>query len=419
MIFWIAIVVTLLLVLVILLRPWSRPLEAGATDDQLRVSIYQQNLRELDREFENGQLTAEQLANVRNELELSLLAELDRGKTASVAALTGVRQGSWLSVALPVVLLTGFSIPLYLLLGNPQLNELKAFSVLARQADAETPPALDGVIPRMQRHLQRNPEDANGWLLLSDMYTSMQEYAGAVDALESLYQLTGDDTNVMLRYANALVMANNGKFGGKPAELAQRVLTIEPENYTALLFAGMASDEAGDYQVSNRYYTRLLPGLTGNPTLEQTITQLISRNNQLLSDAGVEADVVPAVESGAADAVAVSVRVAVSVAPELTDKFGPDDTLFVYAQALAGPPMPLAVARSRAGDLPMEVTLDDSMAMMPTMKLSSFDQVKLQARISKSGNAQPEPGDLIGVLSAVDVRATTQPLALVIESVIP
>ena len=231
----------------------------------------------------------------------------------------------------------------------------------------------------------------------------------------NLYRLTGDDPDVMLRLANALVMAHDGKFGGRPAELAQRVLGIEPENYTALLFAGMASDEAGDYKVSNQYYRRLLPALKDNAGLEQTITQLIARNDQLLRDAGID----PEVPVAAAETVAVSLRVSVSVATDLAGKFGPEDTLFVYAQAIDGPPMPLAVVRNRAGALPIEVTLDDSMAMMPAMKLSAFPRVKLQARISKSGNAQPESGDLTGLLADIEIATSSQPLNLVIDTVMP
>jgi cytochrome c-type biogenesis protein CcmH len=128
---------------------------------------------------------------------------------------------------------------------------------------------------------------------------------------------------------------------------------------------------------------------------------------------------VPETTTDTGTTVTASLRVAVSVAEALAGKFGPDDTLFVYAQALEGPPMPLAIVRQRAADLPVEVTLDDSMAMMPAMKLSAFPRVKLQARISKSGNAQPESGDLTGLLLDVELATSTQPLQLVIDSVVP
>jgi cytochrome c-type biogenesis protein CcmH len=108
----------------------------------------------------------------------------------------------------------------------------------------------------------------------------------------------------------------------------------------------------------------------------------------------------------------------VTVSPDLAGQYRPEDTLFIYAQAIDGPPMPLAVSRNKAGELPIEVTLDDSMAMMPAMKLSAFARVKLQARISRTGNAQPESGDLVGLLAEVDVTGT-ESINLVIDTVLP
>ena len=108
----------------------------------------------------------------------------------------------------------------------------------------------------------------------------------------------------------------------------------------------------------------------------------------------------------------------VSVAESLAGKYTVEDTLYIYAQAVEGPPMPLAVIKKTAASLPLEVILDDSLAMMPAMKLSRFDKVKLQARISKSGNAQPEPGDLHGEIAEVSV-GTTDTLNLIISEVMP
>lgn len=420
MMFWLLLVAFTLLVLMLLLRPWATTgsVDVAQDDDRLRISLYQQNLRELDREFERGQLTPEQLANVRKELELSLLGEIGRDTEINSGKIVVLKPQGWRSAALPVVLIIGMAVPLYLTLGNPQLNELKQFSELAAAKQGETAPPVDGVIPEMQTHLQKNPRDANGWLLLADMYMSLEQFPAAVDAFEQLYQLTGEDTNVMLRYANALVVANGGKFSGKPASLVQRVLAIEPDNYTALLFAGMAEDESGNYQQANQHYKNLLPGLQGNTQLLETVNQLIARNEQLLRDAGVDVATTATVEPPSANTEPVSLRVAVTVAAGLSDQYRPDDTVFVYAQALDGPPMPLAVTRNQAGELPLEVVLDDSMAMMPTMKLSAFAKVKLQARISASGNAQPESGDLVGLLAEVDV-STSETINLTIDTVMP
>ena len=417
MLFWALITLLTLIVFLLLWRPWLRANIGSISQDEdsLRLSIYEQNLCELDREMERGQLSKDQHANVRSELELSLLREIERDKVLKGQTQVSAQQAGRWSAAIPVLFFIVLAIPLYLLLGNPQLNELKQFSQLAKASPADAPPVLDTVLPALQTHLARNPGDANGWLLLADVSTSLKQHEGAITAFEKLLQLTGDEPDVLLRYANLLVTVNNGKFGGKPAELVQRVLAIEPDNYTALFFSGMVADEAGDYQRANEYYTKLLPALQANPELTQTINQLISRNNQLLQQAGVVVPEIPAPVNTSL----VALRVKVTVATPLTGLYSPEDTLFVYAQAIDGPPMPLAVVKNKAGVLPLEVVLDDSMAMMPTMKLSGFAKVKLQARISKSGNAQPEAGDLIGLLAEVDVAGTTDALNLIIDSVAP
>jgi len=105
------------------------------------------------------------------------------------------------------------------------------------------------------------------------------------------------------------------------------------------------------------------------------------------------------VQQGKVSDLAVSIQV--SLAPELLKSTSPEETVFIYAQALSGPKMPLAIVRKQVSDLPLTVSLNDSMAMMPNMKLSNFANVKLLARISKSGNAMTQPGDLIGSIDQV------------------
>ena len=114
---------------------------------------------------------------------------------------------------------------------------------------------------------------------------------------------------------------------------------------------------------------------------------------------------------------AQAIEVNVSITPDLLAKTSSEQTIFIYAQALNGPPMPIAVARKKVSELPLVVTLDDSMAMMPTRKLSSFDQVRIAARISQSGSALPATGDLQGKVEPVNT-ATTRSVSVVIDQVL-
>ena len=192
---------------------------------------------------------------------------------------------------------------------------------------------------------------------------------------------------------------------------------MDPENYTALLFAGLAAEETGNYRDANDYYSKLLPVLQDQPEMSQTINMLIANNNVRMQQDGTAADVTDQSTDGASVS-ARSIRLAVSVSPDLSDQFEPDNTLFIYAQESQGSPMPLAVFRTRADDLPMEVTLDDTLGMMPRRKLSNFDVVRIQARISKTGSAEPASGDILGVLEEVSV-AEQNIINLVINQVIP
>lgn len=109
-----------------------------------------------------------------------------------------------------------------------------------------------------------------------------------------------------------------------------------------------------------------------------------------------------------ADPAPAAIQVSVTLAETLQGQARPDDTLFIYARAATGPRMPLAIARLKAADLPTTVTLDDSSAMMPNMRLSAFDEVVVMARISRSGDAMARSGDLLGSTAPLRVRESPQ-----------
>jgi cytochrome c-type biogenesis protein CcmH len=135
----------------------------------------------------------------------------------------------------------------------------------------------------------------------------------------------------------------------------------------------------------------------------------------MLQESGVEV-----VDSGSDQEMGqqASVQLSISIDDELVNKYTEDDVLFIYAQAIGGSPMPLAVYRTEAAALPLQVTLDDSLSMMPTHKISDFEEVKIQARISKSGTAEVSSGDLIGVIENVPVTGT-ETLDLNIDTIVP
>ncbi|MDD1616046.1 MAG: cytochrome c-type bioproteinis protein CcmH, partial [Methylococcaceae bacterium NSP1-2] len=197
---------------------------------------------------------------------------------------------------------------------------------------------------------------------------------------------------------------------------------LAPNNPNALWLAGMAKAQAGEFVAAKKLWTQLAAALPQGSEAQQETQSLLTKIDSKIAEAdngtGKEA-VSKEATSGNADVrvSTASIDVQVSLAPELQNQTSPTDTVFIYAQALSGPQMPLAIVRKQVSDLPLSVSLTDAQAMTPAMKLSNFTDVKLLARISKSGNAMKQAGDLIGVLESVTVADKTRH-TLVINSVV-
>jgi cytochrome c-type biogenesis protein CcmH len=178
-------------------------------------------------------------------------------------------------------------------------------------------------------------------------------------------------------------------------------LAIEPENVTGLWLGGMAKAQAGQFDEALALWKKLESLLPPESDGLKEIQGLMAQVKTQMPEGAAQSEANPAqpAPTGATPLAAASIDIQVSLSPEL--QAAPTDTVFVYAQALSGPQMPLAIVRKQFSELPLTIQLTDAMAMMPTMKLSNFEQVKLLARISKSGNAMKQPGDLIGVIDQV------------------
>jgi cytochrome c-type biogenesis protein CcmH len=261
---------------------------------------------------------------------------------------------------------------------------------------------------KLAEKLKTDPNNLEGWLMLGRSYKVLEKYPQAVVAFSHAYQLAGDKPDVMLPYAEALALSKNGDWAGKPKELVTKALAIEPVNLTGLWLAAMANAQQGDQQRAMGYLRKLEAVLPADSPDKRQIHELIAKAE---SQSG---NVAPAKPAGHDAITSVSVDIKVSLAKDLQHQLNSENTVFIYAQALSGPKMPLAIIRKRVSDLPLSVNLTDADSMLPNMKLSNFKQVRLLARISKSGNPMPQPGDLIGVIEQVSL-ADRQPYKIVIN----
>ena len=356
---------------------------AAPAHDSANVAIYQDQLDELNVDLANGTLSREQFELARSELERRLLQDVQTAAPAATA-----RSPRWpgyvAALAIPLI-----AAGLYWKLGSPASMDVPTDPAQAQMHQ------MASLLPKLEKHLVDEPTDATGWQMLGKAYMAMERYPDAVRAFDKLTQLTPNDAQVFADFADALAMASGQTLAGKPTELLGRALKLDPQNIKALYLSGFAAVEAGKPAEAARYWQQVLQLVPPGSEDAQAIQQRLAELGRPVASAS----------SGAASAAGASVSGTVRLSPALKARIASDDTLFVFARAAQGPRMPLAILRLQAKDLPVTFNLDDSMAMSPQMKLSNFPEIVVGARISKSGNAMPQPGDLEGTSKTVKVGA--------------
>ncbi len=410
------------------------------------LAIARERLDELKLQLERGEISEPEFAQGREDIERGLADDLIT-KQREMSSST-VHSGHW------AVMVVGFGVPvlagaLYLGIGSPttissvELQAARSGAGAGAGADNRHPDSMDKMVANLAARLKADPSDPQGWSMLANTYMAMKRYSDAAMAMENLQKLVGDDPNVLVRYADALAMVSGGRLAGKPAQLVNQALTIDPNNTQALWMAGMAARQQNDLHAALAHWRKLEPAFADNPKNLAELQQQIADATQRLGGQSTtgsastptaatasqtEATAVPSTpaetRSSAAGSVPVTsgatatVTVRVSINESLKQNVAPTDAVYIFARALNGPPMPVAVVRRQAADLPVTVTLDDSSAVMPTMKLSKFDQVMIGARISKSGTANPQSGDLKGELAPVKT-GSNKPVSITISQIIP
>ncbi|HEB56708.1 MAG TPA: c-type cytochrome biogenesis protein CcmI [Gammaproteobacteria bacterium] len=362
--------------------------------NELNLAIYQQRLKELEEETDDD-LSAEQKDSMRQELKKSLLQDMAENEKVEDSNSPKQRSGilaTFVGVSIPLLALA-----MYSLLGPAELPEILAGEATV-PAQAQGPhngkaPDVAKMVAKLEQRLKDDPENAEGWLMLGRSYMYMQRFNDAREAYDKSLMLDKNNPQTLTDYAEALAMLRQGNMQGKPTEYVLQALKLDPSLPKALWLAGAAKMQSQDYQGAIDYWQRLMkkhePGSQGAIELQKRIDMAA----QAMRDSGKQ----PKLEKATAQVENKTIiSVEVKLAPALIGKAKPEDTLFIYAKAVGGPPMPLAIVRKQVKDLPLKVILDDSMAMTPRARLSGFERVYVGARISKSGNATPKAGDLQG-----------------------
>ena len=307
------------------------------------------------------------------------------------------------------LLLPASAILLYRYVGNPA-----ALEPIALAAPADHSQNTQQAIAGLAAKLKQNPNDVEGWSLLGRAYEATERFTEARDALAHAHALAKDDVDVTVAYAEALALSTDARrIEGEPRALIEGVLKTAPDHQRGLWLLGIGEYQRGEYDAAIAAWTHLIDVLPKDSDILPSVREQIA---QAEGARGGRKPAVPANTSALASAPHLQVEVALD--PKLKDKLAPGDVLFIYAKAAGGPPMPLAIQRLTADKLPTSVTLTDGMGMLPNMKLSQFPQVVVGARVSKSGNAIAQRGDL-QTISAPLAVSTKTPIKLTIDQIVP
>lgn len=387
------------LALALLVRPlWTRR-GAAASRRDLSLAVHRDQLRELDADLAAGTLAQADYDRARMEVEKRALEEAGVAEAPPKKSLPPRVIAAAVAVALPLL-----AIVVYLAVGN--LRALDPRQVAAAQPGMRD---IEAMVQQLADRLEKNPDDAEGWKMLGRSYSVMGRYPEAVRAYSRAAAKAPRDADLLAELADALAMARGQNLQGEPEELVLRALQIDPKNLKALALAGTAAFGREDFGGAVRHWSQMLAEVPAGTEDARAIQANIDEAKALAAQKKPDAQ---KKSQGMA-----ALTGTVSISPKLAGQVSPDDTVFIFARATDGPPMPLAAVRRKVRDLPYAFRLDDSMAMTPAAKLSGQAKVRVIARVSKSGTATAQRGDLQGASAAV--ASDARGVAVVIDSVVP
>lgn len=242
------------------------------------------------------------------------------------------------------------------------------------------------VIARMRQQLNSKPNDSKGWYLLGRLYYTTKQFNQAVAAFSRANDLKPGDTTIMMQYANASFFAEGQKLNLKARALLQAILKINPKEAEALNLLAMDAYFSQQYQKAIAYWEQTDKALPLDSEDRQQVQAAIARARI------------------AANPNALHLKVAVSVDSAISARYPSDTPVFIFAKSPSGPPMPLAVVKTRLGDLPQQIDLSDANAMSPNWHLSSVASAYVMVKLSKSGNPLAKQGTVSVRSKLIDLQ---------------
>lgn len=352
----------------------------------------------------------------------SLGAESPKTAPADANATATVKVVLW-SVA---ILLPLAAFGLYRMIGRPDAMsaspQVATPAAMPGTAAGGQKPSMDmdAAIASLRAKLDKNPGDADGWLLLGRAYQSVGRNDDGSKALQKAYEIAPERPEIEIAYAEAIALTSpTRRIDGKPLQMIRHAMQSSPNNQDGLWLLGMSDYQNGRYAEAIAAWEKIRVQLGPDSDVLESVTSMIgdARAHMKSGISATAADTAAATTAAGA-AAGPRLRVRIALAKNRSGQVSPGDTVFVFAKAVAGSPMPLAIRRLQASELPATVELTDADAMMPAMRLSKFKRVTVAARISKSGDAAPRAGDLQAAAVEIDA-GSNDPVAITIDQIVP
>lgn len=398
--FWIAASALLLVALAFLLLPILRGRRAQAEEDRtaLNVALYEERLAELTAQHAAGTLSDAQLEAGRSDAARELLEDTDNSDSPKIAKLGR----SVPLIAAVLVPLVGYG--LYMHWGASDKVQM------ARQF-SEQPRTVEEMTAHLEQAVKEQPDSAEAWYFLGRTYMNQERPADAAKAFARVVELAGRQPELLGQWAQAQYFAGDRQWSEQLQALTDEALQADPQELTSLGLLGIAAYEEGRYQDAVRFWEQLVAALPENDPSREAIRGGIERARQQVD--GGSGNAAAGEAPAAASTQAAALQIQVQLDPKVAETVSPEDSVFVFARAVNGPPVPLAAKRLTVGDLPATVTLSDADAMVPSLKISSVEQVTVMARVSRTGDATK--GEWMGQSEALETRGDKTAVRLTID----
>ncbi|KXO83536.1 c-type cytochrome biogenesis protein CcmI [Stutzerimonas stutzeri] len=398
--FWIAASALLLVALAFLLLPILRGRRAQAEEDRtaLNVALYEERLAELTAQHAAGTLSDAQLEAGRADAARELLEDTENSDSPKIAKLGR----SVPLIAAVLVPLVGYG--LYMHWGASDKVQM------ARQF-SEQPRTVEEMTAHLEQAVKEQPDSAEAWYFLGRTYMNQERPADAAKAFARVVELAGRQPELLGQWAQAQYFAGDRQWSEQLQALTEEALQADPQELTSLGLLGIAAYEEGRYQDAVRFWEQLVAALPENDPSREAIRGGIERARQQVD--GGSGNAAAGEAPAAASTQAAALQIQVQLDPKVAETVSPEDSVFVFARAVNGPPVPLAAKRLTVGDLPATVTLSDADAMVPSLKISSVEQVTVMARVSRTGDATK--GEWMGQSEALETRGDKNAVRLTID----